>query len=245
MILRNYEHPRMDMDLSDIMTKITANVGMVGSSDLSGSGDCCVYSIRLENGNTCLIDAGTSHGDVIVRNLLRSGFTNPISHLILTHTHYDHVGAAWFFKKKYPDLETIAHKLDVDAIEGLQGTDQRTAASWYGETYMPVKVDIVIQNPVEEMMLGDTSITIFHAPGHTPGSIVATVTDDGKKILFGQDIHGPFMPEFESSIHDWANSMKMLLKLDADILCEGHFGVFQGKDKVKKFIISHLRQNGF
>jgi len=217
---------------------------MAGSSELSGFGDCCVYAIRLETGNVCLIDAGTSHADAILHNLQKAGITKAITHLILTHAHYDHIGAAWQFKDKY-DLVVIAHELDVDAIEGVPGTERLTAASWYGAIYQPVKVDLVIRNSIEEMTLDGTSIVIYHSPGHTPGSIVATVVDDGKTVLFGQDIHGPFMPEFGSSIQDWATSMKMLLGLDIDILCEGHFGVFQGKDNVKKFITSHLEQNGF
>src|SRR5271157_410256 len=225
--------------------KVTTNVAMVGSSDLSGFDDCCVYAIRLENGATCLIDAGTSHADAILRNLHQAGFTVLVSHLILTHAHYVHIGAARQIKEKNDSLEIIAHELDANAIEGVPGTEGLTAASWYGARYTPVKIDTVIKNPAEELSLGGTSIVIHHAPGHTPGSIVATVVDDGKTILFGQDIHGPFMPEFKSSVDDWANSMMMVLDLDADFLCEGHFGVFQGKEKVKKFIMSHLQQHGF
>jgi hypothetical protein len=31
-----------------------------------------------------------------------------------------------------------------------------------------------------------------------------------------------------------------MLDLDADILCEGHFGIYRGKDNVKEFIGSFL-----
>lgn len=226
-------------------SKVTENICMVGSGELSGFDDCCVYAIRLESGDTCLVDAGTSHAEAIIRNLQKATFDGPISHLIITHAHYDHIGAAWQFKEKYDGLEIIAHELDADAIQGVAGTERRTAASWYSATYTPVNVDIIIHSPVEEMTLGGTNVAIYHAPGHTPGSIVATVIDEGKTVLFGQDIHGPFMPEFKSSINDWAKSMEHLIELDADILCEGHFGVIHGKEKVKKFITSYLEQNGF
>ena len=71
--------------------------------------------------------------------------------------------------------------------------------------------------------------------------VVYYTDSEGKKILFGQDIHGPFMPEFNSNIEDWRASMKEVLALRADILCEGHFGVFKGKDAVKQFINGQLR----
>ena len=83
----------------------------------------------------------------------------------------------------------------------------------------------------------------IHTPGHTPGSIAVIVEDEGKKILFGQDIHGPFMKEFNSNIDDWTDSMKKLISKQADILCEGHFGIYKPAQQVEKYIRSQLRQN--
>ena len=40
---------------------------------------------------------------------------------------------------------------------------------------------------------------------HTPGSIsILLKTKDGN-ILFAQDVHGPFLPEFGSNLVDWGN----------------------------------------
>ncbi|MEX2725709.1 MAG: MBL fold metallo-hydrolase [Candidatus Sigynarchaeum springense] len=224
---------------------MTSNIVMVGSGTLSGMNDCNIYAVRLANKEVCLIDAGTSYGGMIMKNIKEAGFPDKISHLILTHAHYDHAGAAWQFKKIMPNMKVIAHQLDADAIEGKPGTEAMTAAAGYHATYTPVKVDIVLTKDVEEMDLGGTKFTIYHTPGHTPGSIAAVVSDDGKKVLFGQDIHGPFLEEFKSDIKTWANSMKILLGLGADILCEGHFGVYSGAEKVKEFINEHLKDNGF
>jgi hypothetical protein len=47
-----------------------------------------------------------------------------------------------------------------------------------------------------------------------------------KKILFGQDVHGPIHPDLESNVDDYQRSLKLMLDLDADILCEGHYGFF-------------------
>ena len=40
----------------------------------------------------------------------------------------------------------------------------------------------------------------------------------------------------------WRESMNKLLALNADILCEGHFGIYDGKDKVRRYIESYVRQ---
>jgi hypothetical protein len=41
---------------------------------------------------------------------------------------------------------------------------------------------------------------------------------------------------------DWRESMKKLLTLEADILCEGHFGVFQPAAEVQRFIEGYLKR---
>lgn len=62
----------------------------------------------------------------------------------------------------------------------------------------------------------------------------------GQRILFGQDIHGPFLPAFGSDIGAWKRSMQKLLDLEADILCEGHFGIFGSKERVRSYIMDYL-----
>ena len=226
--------------------KVALNVFAVGSDSLSGSGDCMVYAIGVGNNGICLIDAGTVYASKILQNIDASELKGrQLDHLILTHCHYDHIGAAHIFKEKCPNLKIYAHDWDVPAIQGERGTEGMTAASWYGADLIPVRVDYVFKKDVEVINLDRTKFSVFHIPGHTPGSIAVLIETEGKKILFGQDIHGPFMDEFHSNIKDWANSMKKLMGLDADILCEGHFGIYYGKEKVKDFIGGYLRQHGF
>jgi len=61
-------------------------------------------------------------------------------------------------------------------------------------------------------------------------------------VLFGQDIHGPFHPDFGSDIEAWRSSMGRLLDLDADVLCEGHFGIYSPADAVRAYINGYLER---
>jgi glyoxylase-like metal-dependent hydrolase (beta-lactamase superfamily II) len=88
--------------------------------------------------------------------------------------------------------------------------------------------------------LGDKKITAIHVPGHSPGSLVFLTESDGKKVLFGQDVHGPLDSDLKSNRKDYIASLKKMLALNADILCEGHFGIYTGKKKIRKFIQSFL-----
>jgi glyoxylase-like metal-dependent hydrolase (beta-lactamase superfamily II) len=74
--------------------------------------------------------------------------------------------------------------------------------------------------------------------------IVVYLDKDGKRILFGQDIHGPFLAESGANMFHWKQSMEKLITLNADILCEGHFGIYQPAGKVTEYIERYLEEYG-
>ncbi len=77
-------------------------------------------------------------------------------------------------------------------------------------------------------------------PGHSPGSLVYVMESEGLKVLFGQDVHGPIHPSLLSDRRDYIRSLNLMISLQADILCEGHYGIFRGKKEVADFIESFL-----
>jgi glyoxylase-like metal-dependent hydrolase (beta-lactamase superfamily II) len=204
------------------------------------SDDAAIYLIDFA-GDLIMIDSGAGRSALqIVRNIEMLGL-NPanISHLILTHCHIDHIGSAPFFKEKFK-TKIIIHELDALSVE--TGDSIRTAANWYGTTFSPMAVDQKLKGSGEVLKFGKEALHCLHTPGHTPGSISIYLDRGDKRVLFGQDIHGPFHNSFGSDIEAWKKSMQALLILDADILCEGHFGIFQPKDKVSDYIKRYLEE---
>jgi metallo-beta-lactamase class B len=218
--------------------RICESVYMVGGGELSDPKDCLVYLVDC--GDLILVDCGS--GDSwgrIKDNLHEAGFDPADLHtLVLTHGHIDHMGAAHEIKNE-TDCRVVAHQGDRDVIES--GDERRSAADWYGIPLAGVRVDHVMSGRAENLEFSLGTLTLLHAPGHTPGSLVGVVdTDDNHRVLFGQDLHGPFVSIFGSDIDLWRNSMRDLLALNADILCEGHYGVFHGEDTVREFIEEQL-----
>ena len=84
-------------------------------------------------------------------------------------------------------------------------------------------------------------LTALHIPGHSPGSVAYVAQSQGLKVVFAQDVHGPLDPTLLSDADDYLASLQKLLDLDADILCEGHYGVFTDKEEAKRFIHSFMR----
>ncbi|HQL89761.1 MAG TPA: MBL fold metallo-hydrolase [Syntrophales bacterium] len=220
--------------------RIVEGVWLVGGPNISLSEDATVFVIDF-SGELVMIDAGAGRSArTLVRNIEAAGLDPAkISTLILTHCHIDHIGAAPYFREAF-GCRLAAHELDTRAIE--EGDPVMTAANWYETEFPPTPIDIRIRGDHEILNCGGEELHVLHTPGHTPGSLCLYLDREGKRVLFGQDIHGPFLPGFGSDVSRWRKSMEKLLALDADILCEGHFGIFRTKEQVSKYIRNYLRQ---
>jgi glyoxylase-like metal-dependent hydrolase (beta-lactamase superfamily II) len=221
--------------------EITRDIFIVGGPDITDSRDGCIYLLNF--GELILIDTGAGWSvEKIIKNIERFGFDcKNLKKIILTHCHIDHIGGAPEIKKRFGSKIYI-HKLDAPPLEN--GDPILTAAQWYQTSFPPTSIDVKLNFPEETLIIGGQKIVCLHTPGHTPGSICLYLDNDGKRILFGQDLHGPLLEEFGSNIEDYGRSTKKLLDLDADILCEGHFGIYKTKKDVRNYILSNRRQYG-
>lgn len=220
--------------------QICPQVLQVGGAGLSHPDDCCIYLVKSEKEHA-LIDAGAGQGTRRILDNLKNCGLDPgnVRYILITHGHIDHIGGLKELQEQ-TGAKIVAHHLELEAIEN--GNPQLTAASWYGVEYQPVKVDRIIKQDQETLALGKTEFKFLHTPGHTPGSISILCECAGLKVLFGQDIHGPFNKEWGSDVKQWRVSMRKLIDLQADILCEGHFGVYQPAEAVRQYIESYLRR---
>jgi len=218
--------------------KILDNLWQVGGDDLSAPEDAAVY-LAVFGDRGALVDAGTgrSHAALCgnIRACLPSGAS--IAYLFLTHCHYDHTGGALGLRDVF-GCSIVAHALDAPYVE--EGDSRVTAASWYGAVMEPFAVDVKIQGESQAFDVGTGVVRALHVPGHSPGSVVYVATISGQKVLFGQDVHGPLSPLLLSDEEAYQASLQKMLDIQADILCEGHYGVFKDKTPVADFIRSFM-----
>ena len=218
--------------------KLRENLWQVGGVEYSAPEDAAVYLVALGD-SAALIDAGCGNGHQrLIENISDVASASlKIEYLLLTHCHYDHTGGARALREYY-GCKIVAHELDARYLE--RGDSTVTAASWYGARMAPLTIDYKIKVSRQSIAVGNGEIISYHVPGHTPGSVVYLVELDSSRILFGQDVHGPLDPSFLSNRRDYLRSLEFLLTLDADVLCEGHFGIFRGKEDIRRFIRSYL-----
>ena len=221
--------------------EIIKDIFIVGGPDITDGRDGCVYLMNL--GELILIDTGAGWSvEKIIKNIEKFGFDcGNLKKIILTHCHIDHIGGVPEIRKRF-GCKIYIHKLDAPPLE--TGDQVLTAASWYETTFPPTPLDVKFNLPEEIITVGEHKIVCLHTPGHTPGSICIYMDKDGKRILFGQDLHGPLLSEFGSNLEDYGCSTKKLLDLEADILCEGHIGIYKTKKDVRNYILSYRRQYG-
>ncbi|MCX7983173.1 MAG: MBL fold metallo-hydrolase [Syntrophales bacterium] len=221
--------------------EIFKGVYIVGGPGISHADDAACYVVESD-GDLIMIDCGAGgRTSLIVRNIEGLGLDpHKLKWIVLTHCHIDHVGGAGELRERFGASIAI-HALDAPPIE--QGDASKTAAAWYGRRFLPLEVDWKFTGSEEKLSWGKDVLYILHTPGHTPGSIVCYLDREEKRICFGQDIHGPFLSSFGSDVKAWRESMHRLLSLNIDILCEGHFGIFQPRERAEGYIRKYLALN--
>ncbi len=102
-----------------------------------------------------VVDPGGSTAN-IVEMVRRSGL-RPAA-ILLTHGHYDHVGAVDTLLEAYPGLPVYIHALDLAPGEQER---YRMAAKANQHTY----------EDGDSLRLGGLTVKVLHTPGHSPGSV--------------------------------------------------------------------------
>ncbi len=218
---------------------ITDEVFQVGGPELTAPQDAAVYLISFD-GHAALIDAGSGRAnEAILRNIEAAGVRHEdIELLLLTHCHFDHTGGARDLRDRL-GCTVIMHERDARFLEA--GDNEMSAASWYGSRLAPCPVDRKLVGDEEAIGLGGRTIRAVHIPGHSPGSVAYVTSSAGMNIVFAQDVHGPLHPSLLSDADDYQASLQRLIDLEADVLCEGHFGIYRGTRDITAFVRSFMR----
>ncbi|MBV6708249.1 MBL fold metallo-hydrolase [Bacillus thuringiensis] len=189
------------------------------------------YFVEEETGLT-LIDAALPF---CVKKILESArkIGKPITNIVITHAHDDHVGALDGIKQVLPDVPVYISKRDACLLEGDKVLQE-------GERNTPIKVGVSKQiNTIPDILLqeGDKvgSLVAIRAPGHTPGSMAfldmrndALIVGDAFQTRGGIAVAGQLKWMFPFPMFGTWNaevaltSAKKLLKYKPTILATGH-----------------------
>ena len=143
-----------------------------------------------------LIDTGMGVGDI--RTLVRGLTDLPIT-VVQSHAHWDHIGGTHRFTG---DAEIWIHEAEAVDLAGGIGNDRMRSFLAVGRLLGPLPVGVDSQTVSipgvratrwlrggEVLALGDRTLEVIHAPGHSPGGIV--LLDRLNGILFSTDVAYP------------------------------------------------------
>ena len=193
-----------------------------------------VYLIKGEAKNV-LIDTGVAANFPLLKdNLAETGLKPKDIHLIiLTHEHFDHIGASSYF---YGKSLLAAHRL---AANKIQIQDEFVVMGKYFDRYaQSFRADLcLLGDTVVE--LGNYRLRIFHTPGHCSGCICIYEPDHkllftGDTVLAGGAISGVFA---SGSISDYLTSLQLLSGLQVVEMYPGHGRISKKpQDDLKKAV---------
>jgi cyclase len=141
-------------------------------------------------------------------------------YVINTHHHADHIYGSFLF----PEAELIAHKQCRDILlkigeENLARVKAQTPALAAVELRIPqlvFEVDLLLR-------LGEKTIHLMRAPGHTPDGIMVHIRED--KVLVASDVLTPVPLIARGDPDELAKSLRLIKTLNLENVIQGHGGV--------------------
>lgn len=258
------------MDLTKAREKTRSEYSLAG--DVIGSKVLFVNYYMIgqpgKNNKWVLVDAALpgSANRIIQEAEELYGEHNPPQAIILTHGHFDHVGALKDLLRYWPAVNVYAHAREIPFLTGKSSyPPPDPAVGKGGMAYMswmfPIKPINIERNL--HILPGNGTIPFLpdwryiHTPGHAPGHIslfresdriliagdAFTTTNQNSVtsvMLQKKEMHGP--PAYFTI--DWLesfNSIKMLSSLDPDIAGTGH-GLPASGQELKQGLVALIRK---
>ncbi len=194
-----------------------------------------VFLVETEDG-LVLVETGP-HSCIkrIEKGIEALGFSmQDIKHVLLTHIHLDHAGAAWAFANHgatiYVHPFGQRHLADPSKLmKSARRIYQDQMDRLWGEMHpIPVKQLVMVEDEVE-ITIGKVTFKSWHTPGHAVHHIAWQMND----ILFAGDVAGtrinkglviPPCPPPDINIEDWKKSIALIRTLDISKMYITHFG---------------------
>ncbi|MEH7345521.1 MBL fold metallo-hydrolase [Bacillus sp. JJ1532] len=177
------------------------------------------YILSKEN-NICLIFDPGEESDKLSSYIQKANL-KPVA-IILTHAHFDHIGAVDDIREEY-NIPVYIHEKEADWLldPALNGSSRYEMIP----NISCKPADIIINNE-QEIRIGDFTLQIYETPGHSPGSISIYIKDSGlvvagDALFYGSigrtDLPGGNHQQLLNSIHN-----KLLGLPEETIVLPGH-----------------------
>ena len=230
--------------------ELTKNITLLGTE---------YFNLYLVKGETyAIIEGGVSAITYPFLKQLNQLNVPPeaISHLVILHSHFDHMMVFPLLKEMYPWMKIISSGLNRATfsseriVRKIFDSDRKMTLALMERNLiseapnLPSYASFPLDIPVQEGSILDlgrgVTIRFLEIPGHSPDCLGACHENEG--ILFCSDGAGFWMPpdffrpNYWYKLEEAEKSFERMKAIDPDILCRGHYGVIVGKEMVRKHL---------
>jgi glyoxylase-like metal-dependent hydrolase (beta-lactamase superfamily II) len=161
----------------------------------------------LEDEDPVLVDTGTGmYADTALEEVSNIVPLKRIGRIVLTHSHYDHMGGAKAFQEA-TGAKLYLHEAEAKPL--MAGDTSLTVSDMFGQRFKGLEVEQLRTG--QRLKLGKTELQVLHMPGHSPGSI-ALYDPEGASAIVGDtvfcdggvgrwDLPGGDLAELRSSVN--------------------------------------------
>lgn len=190
-----------------------------------------------------LIETGPETAFEHLKNAIaKEGFDwHDVKHVLLTHIHFDHAGAAWKFVQN--GAKIYVHPIGLPHLnnpEKLWNSAKRIYKDDMDRLWgkmEPIGRDLLVPlADKDDIEIGGITFKTHYTPGHAihhnayqVDNVVFTGDVAGVKINNGPVV--PPCPPPDIDITSWKNSIKRLKSLNLDVLYLAHFGAVTNPDQ--------------
>lgn len=207
-----------------------------------GMFDSDVTSVYLIDDNEpTLVDAGTAASAETILDGLADCGVDPadLEHLVLSHIHTDHTGAAAPLVDAAPDLDVYIHEMTAPHLvdpSGLVESSKRAMGEHFDAMGVqdPVPQANVVGVPDDgrTIDIGSSTVELLPAPGHSPDHLAVWFPE--RRLLFAAECLGIYLARADrwlppSSLPNFdveliADAIETLRDLDPERIIFPHFG---------------------
>lgn len=190
------------MNKEDYKMHLSHSVYLVSGGYYGNLGN--VYAIEGEN-SIALVDCGQPVAvDTIADSLRYWGLADkPITHVLITHGHHDHAGAAYYYRERGAKIYCTAEDAPEMARGGMLIEDTPWGEQW---EFPPCETDVVIKDG-DIIKFEQFDIKVISAPGHSAGSVFFELQDGEKDIVFTGDTFSCDGERGDLIVLGWKGSM--------------------------------------
>jgi glyoxylase-like metal-dependent hydrolase (beta-lactamase superfamily II) len=157
-------------------------------------------------------------GEVIAGKAEEEGWA--ITHILLTHSHFDHLGGLAELK----DLTQAPIYIHPEAIPMLENAVM-AAQMWQINIPEPPPVDRLLEDN-QQIIVGDLNLRVLYTPGHAPGHVCFYLAEhnilfDGD-VIFQQSIGRTDLPGGDYDLLLQSIQQRVLILPDETAVLSGH-----------------------